>query len=189
MAPEIERYEVELAGEGGQGLVLAGLILAEAAVNDGYSVVQVAEYGPESRGSASKSDVIISSHQISYPAVTAPDFVLCMSQESADKFLPHCKDGATVLIDSTYVRHHPPVKAQVFTYPLSDTAKREFGKTIYANVAALAFFAEYTGIITLDGLLKAVTARAPKAALEQNKKAFEFGRNLVHELQTQASAK
>ena len=92
-----DRYEVRLAGEGGQGMILAGVILAEAAaVHDGLNAVQTQSYGPEARGGASRSEVIIARGDIDYPKVMSADFLLCMSQEACDKFYTQVKDAAPI---------------------------------------------------------------------------------------------
>src|SRR5512136_1101622 len=99
-----DRYEVRLAGEGGQGMILAGVILAEAAaVHDGLNAVQTQSYGPEARGGASRSEVIIARGEIDYPKVTAADLLLCMSQEACDKFYPEVKDEGCIVVDSDSV--------------------------------------------------------------------------------------
>ncbi len=114
-----DRFEVRLAGEGGQGMILAGVILAEAAaVYDGLNAVQTQSYGPEARGGASRSEVIIARGEIDYPKVMAADLLLCMSQEACDKFYTQVKDDGCIIVDSTHVRprtnpsghrraHHP----------------------------------------------------------------------------------
>ncbi|MFL7791064.1 MAG: 2-oxoacid:acceptor oxidoreductase family protein, partial [Anaerolineae bacterium] len=81
-----KRHEIRLAGTGGQGIILAGVLLAEAAVRDGMNVVQTQSYGPEARGGASRSEVIISDEEIDYPKVIEADMMLCLSQEACDRY-------------------------------------------------------------------------------------------------------
>ncbi|MEA3375983.1 MAG: 2-oxoacid:acceptor oxidoreductase family protein, partial [Chloroflexota bacterium] len=80
------RYEVRLAGTGGQGTILAGIILAEAAIREGKNVVQTQSYGPEARGGASRSEIVISEGEIDHPKVLEPNVTLCMSQEACDRY-------------------------------------------------------------------------------------------------------
>ena len=103
-----DRYEVRLAGEGGQGMILAGIILAEAAaVYDGLNAVQTQSYGPEARGGASRSEVVIAQGEIDYPKVLNPDLVLSMSQEACDRFCDGVKEDGLVVVDSTTVIRVP----------------------------------------------------------------------------------
>lgn len=102
------RYHLCLSGSGGQGLILGGALLAHAAVRDGKNVTMTSSYGPEARGGASKSDLIISSKPIDYPIPEKMDVVLAMNQESCNKFVPELKDDGILILDSTLVMHHPP---------------------------------------------------------------------------------
>ena len=86
-------YEVRLAGTGGQGAILAGILLAEAAIRDGKNVAQTQSYGPEARGGASRSEVIISDDEIHYPKVIQAHITLCMSQEACDRYGSQMKKG------------------------------------------------------------------------------------------------
>ena len=102
------RYEIRLAGSGGQGLVLAGVILAEAAgIYDGKFVCQTQSYGPAARGGASKAEVVISDAEIDYPKAIRPDVLLAMNQTSLDKYLADLKPGGVLLVDADLVREVP----------------------------------------------------------------------------------
>ena len=103
-----ERYELRFSGAGGQGLITAGIILAEAAsIIEGKSAVQSQSYGPEARGGASKSEVIISDGPIDYPKATIVDACLAMTQEAADKYAVGIKDGGILLLDDDFVHTAP----------------------------------------------------------------------------------
>jgi 2-oxoglutarate ferredoxin oxidoreductase subunit gamma len=97
------RFEVRLAGTGGQGAILAGIILAEAAILDGKNVVQTQSYGPEARGGASRSEIVISDHEIDYPKVLEPDITLCMSQEGCDRYGNQTREGGLLILDADHV--------------------------------------------------------------------------------------
>src|SRR5574340_942404 len=102
------RYGIRLAGSGGQGLILAGVILAEAAgIYDGKFVCQTQSYGPEARGGASKAEVVISDSEIDYPKAMRPDVMLAMNQQSLDAFISDLKPGGLLLVDADLVREAP----------------------------------------------------------------------------------
>jgi 2-oxoglutarate ferredoxin oxidoreductase subunit gamma len=169
------RKEFRLAGEGGQGLITAAIILAAtAAEHTAYHAVQSQSYGPESRGGSSKADVIISDEEIDYPEVKSPHVLLVMAQEACDKFMPGVRPGGTVIVDDTYVKEVPPVDANVIRYSISVKA-REMGREIVANIVALGLLVGVTGIVPEDAALEAVLKRVPKGTEELNKRAFLAG--------------
>ncbi|OGL51360.1 MAG: 2-oxoglutarate ferredoxin oxidoreductase subunit gamma [Candidatus Schekmanbacteria bacterium RIFCSPHIGHO2_02_FULL_38_11] len=170
------QYEVRLSGSGGQGLILGGVILAEAAtIYDGKNAVQSQSYGPEARGGASKSDVIISNEEIDYPKATTIDTLLSLTQEACNKYVKDLKDGGTLIIDSDMVKNIPAGNYKVIKLPIVDIAKRKVGKIITANIVALGALVEITKIVSKQAIEKAVLARVPKAFLELNKTALEAG--------------
>jgi 2-oxoglutarate ferredoxin oxidoreductase subunit gamma len=171
------RYEIRLAGSGGQGLILAGIILAEAAgVYDGKFVCQTQSYGPEARGGASKEEVVISDSEIDYPKAIRPDALLVMNQKSLDKYLSDLKPGGKLLVDADLVKEAPP--SQTLSVPFTRIA-RELGKTMVANIVALGALAQLTGVVSLESLTIAVLARVPKGTEDLNQKALEAGVNAV----------
>ncbi len=175
-----ERYEVLVSGSGGQGIILAGLIIAEAGIAQGLQVVQTASYGPESRGGASRSEVVLSGSQIDYPAVTEPDFVIALTQVAADKYAQEVRPGGIVLFDTTWVEKVPQgIHGQVASFPITEDASNQFGKALVANVIALGFFAERNPIVTADTLCAVLVTRVPKHYRELNERAFEYGRELA----------
>ncbi len=169
-----DRYEVRLAGEGGQGMILAGVILAEAAaVHDGLNAVQTQSYGPEARGGASRSEVIIARGEIDYPKVMAADLLLCMSQEACDKFYPQVKDDGCIIVDSTHVSRVPSHRA--IAVPITQIAERETGRRITASMVALGFLSGLSGVVSKEALEKAVADRVPAGTEEMNLKALAAG--------------
>lgn len=168
------RFEIRLAGEGGQGLILAGLILAEAAaVYDGKNAVQTQSYGPEARGGASKSEVIISDEQIDYPKVSSADLLLCMSQEACDRYGEELKEGGMLVADSVHVERVPAVRS--YSVPITDIAEEATGRRITANMVALGVIVGLSGVVSKEAVEKAVRARAPKGTEDLNVKALEAG--------------
>ena len=170
------RYELRFSGAGGQGLILAGVIMAEAAsIYDGKQAVQSQSYGPEARGGASKSEVIVSDGPIDYPKATVVDALLALTQEACDKYSHDLKDGGVLLIDSDLVKTQPAGNFDVVSFPIINTAKNEVGREIVANIVALGAMVALTGVVTRESAEKAVLSRVPEAFLELNKKAFNMG--------------
>ncbi len=169
------RYEVRLSGSGGQGLILAGIILAEAAsIHEGKEAVQTQSYGPESRGGASKSEVVISDAEIDYPKVTSPDLLLAMTQEACNRYIDDLKSTGIAIFDSVFVEN-PPKMPNVISLPLTSLAKETTGKTIVANIVALGAITAVSKVVSKEAIEKAVLARVPKGTEEINLKALHAG--------------
>ncbi len=170
------RYEIRFSGAGGQGLILAGVIMAEAAsIYEGIQAVQSQSYAPEARGGASKSEVIISDNAIDYPKVTKCDALLALTQEACDKYSHDLKEGGVLLIDSDLVLRQPEGNFKVTKFNITNTAKNEIGREIVTNIVALGAMVALTGVVSKENAEKAVLARVPEAFLELNKKAFNIG--------------
>jgi 2-oxoglutarate ferredoxin oxidoreductase subunit gamma len=179
--------EVSLGGSGGQGLVLMGLILAEAAgIYEGRNVVSSQLYGPESRGGASRSDVIISDEEIDYPEVENPDILFVFNQAAASKYVQHLKPGGTVIYDSTFVHNPPAVDGKVFHLPITQLAREKVGRDIVANIVAIGAITTLTGVVSQDSLTRAVMDRVPKGTEEVNRKALQVGIDAAEALMSQA---
>lgn len=171
-----ERYEIRFSGAGGQGLITAGIILAEAAsIIEGKNAVQSQSYGPEARGGASKSEVIISDGPIDYPKATIVDACLAMTQEAADKYANGIKKGGVLLLDADFAPKAPEGDFKVYKMPIMRTAKDEIGREIVANVVALGAMIALTDVVSREAGLKAVLSKVPKAFLELNEKAYNAG--------------
>jgi 2-oxoglutarate ferredoxin oxidoreductase subunit gamma len=169
-----DRFEIRLAGAGGQGMILAGLILAEAAaIYDGKNAIQTQSYGPEARGGASGSEVVISEGTIHYPKVMSPDVLLAMSQEACDKFFYSLKSDGLLIVDSGFVERVPSSRAVVL--PITEIAQETTGRAITANIVALGLIGGLTGIISRGALEKAVSAHVPKGTTELNLQAVAAG--------------
>lgn len=170
-----QRLEVSLCGSGGQGLILAGIVAADAAIRQGKNAVHSQSYGPEARGGASRSEVIVSEGTVYYPEVTSPDILLAMTQESCDKYASRVKPGGVLLLDSTYIDSMPQVSARLYRYPITKLAIDKCGNALVANVVALGMLCRITGFLSLEALEKAVLARVPAAVKELNIKALAAG--------------
>jgi 2-oxoglutarate ferredoxin oxidoreductase subunit gamma len=168
-----ERKEIRLAGSGGQGLILAGVILAEAVgIHEGKFVAQTQSYGPEARGGASKSEVVISDQEIDYPKAVKPDILLVMNQTACDLYIFDVKPGGSLIVDSSLV-HHLPTSLAV-ALPFTKIA-RELGREMMANVVALGALATLTEVVSLPSLEAALLARVPPGTEKLNKQALQAG--------------
>lgn len=169
-----DRFELRLSGSGGQGMILASVILGEAiGGGDGRNVTQSQSYGPEARGGASKSDVVVSSNEIYYPKAIKLDLLLAMTQESLDKYFCDLKPGGTLIVDTTLVTEVPTT--EYYGLPFTRLAREEAGQVMVANVVALAAIAALTGVVSRESLTEAVLARAPRGTEDKNRKAIEIG--------------
>jgi 2-oxoglutarate ferredoxin oxidoreductase subunit gamma len=169
-----KRTEIRLAGEGGQGMILAGIILAEAAaIYDGKQATQTQSYGPEARGGASRSEVVISDDEIDHPEVLAADVVVALSQEAYKKFAKSVHAGGLLIVDEDRVETSPEFRG--VKIPVARLAQETTGKAITANTVALGALVGLTGVVSRKAIEKAVAARAPKGTEEMNRKALEAG--------------
>lgn len=170
--------ELRLTGSGGQGLILAGIILAEAALYDGKNVVQSQSYGPEARGGASRAEIIISSDIINYPKVDNCDIMLALTQDAYDKYISSLKSGGILVLDSS-VKAKEDNNITTYVLPILETATEKIGKSMVANIVALGSTCELTKIVSKESLTRAVCGRVPRGTEDLNKKALEEGFNLI----------
>ncbi len=172
----MSRYELRFSGAGGQGLITAGIIMAKAAsIYQGIQAVQSQSYGPEARGGASKSEVIISDEAIDYPKVTKCDALLAMTQEACNKYSDDLKEGGILLYDSDLVTKLPEGNFKRVGFNIINTAKNDVGREIVANIVALGAMVALTGQVTRENAEKAVLSSVPEAFIELNRKAFNMG--------------
>lgn len=171
-----ERKEICLSGSGGQGLILAGIILAEAAgIYDGHEAVQTQSYGPEARGGASRSEVIISEEKIDYPKILKSDILLALTQKACDKYVHNLKKDGILLVDTTNVLKIPSFSGKIYQHPITDDAVKILGNQLVTNVISLGIIIQLTNIVTKDAIKKALLARIPARVKELNMKALEHG--------------
>jgi len=171
----VRRYEARLSGAGGQGIILAGVILAEAAgVHEGRRVVQTQSYGPESRGSACKCDVVVGDTEIKYPGVHHPDLLVALTQEACDKYVGELKPDGLLIYDPLFVRKPPEGVKRAYAVPATQIAEG-LGRKIAANMVALGAVAALAGIVKGESLERAVVARSPHGTEAGNLAAFRAG--------------
>ena len=178
-----DRVEICLSGAGGQGLILAGIILAEAAgIYEGKEVVQTQSYGPEARGGASKSEVIISSEPIAYPKVIKADILLALNQAAGDKYIKNLSRDGLLIVDSSLVPKIPVVPVQIYPFPITKIAQERLGTKLVINIISLGIIAGLTGVVSREALKEAVYHRVPSRVKEINDQALSLGFDLAQEL-------
>lgn len=177
-----KQLELRLTGSGGQGLITAGIILAEAALKDNKNAIQTQSYGPEARGGASKAEVIISDESIDFPKVTLPNMVLALTQVACDKYISDISEEGTIIIDDSIVMPEGLKAARILSVPIIQTAKNEVGKEIVANIVALGVIVGITGIVTRESLEKAILSRIPRGTEDLNKMALQKGYEIAEKL-------
>ncbi|MFZ3132276.1 MAG: 2-oxoacid:acceptor oxidoreductase family protein [Desulfosporosinus sp.] len=169
------KQEFLLTGTGGQGLILAAIMLAQAGINAGQNVAQSQSYGPEARGGICRAEVIISNEAIHYPKVENPDFVLTLSQEAYIKYGLHLHEDASLIVDNSQVTEVTPRSVNFYALPITKTARTQFGSEEGANLVALGIVASLSGIISLDNILQVAQQWAPQGTAERNIKALALG--------------
>jgi 2-oxoglutarate ferredoxin oxidoreductase subunit gamma len=178
------RKEFRLSGSGGQGLILAGKILAEAAaIYDDKNATQSQSYGPDARGGSSRSEIIVSDEEIDYPKAVNIDLLLAFTQEACDKYKKDVKDNGIVLVDSGYVTNVPKGNFKVYSVPITDIAEKNVGKALVANIVALGMITELTKVVSKEAVESAIRSRVPKGTEDLNLKAFTVGVETAQKLQ------
>ncbi|MGA2698903.1 MAG: 2-oxoacid:acceptor oxidoreductase family protein [Methanoregula sp.] len=168
------RREVRFSGFGGQGIILSTVILGRAAVMyDHKYAVQTQVYGPEARGGASMSAVIIDDEEILYPEVSVPDIFVIMSQEGFEKYGAAARPEAVMILDSTLVHSRP--SCTFYEIPATAEAKTTLGRDIVANIVMLGALVSYTHVVSVEALKKAILDSVPKGTETLNTKAMELG--------------
>ena len=170
---------IRLAGAGGQGIGLAGLLLAEAAVAAGRNATHAQAYGPESRGGASKAEVIISDGEIEFPCADRVDALVALTQEAHDRYASLLEPGGTLIVDRDQVRVEPGGGAVSHALPITATAQRVLGTAMGANLVALGAIVGLSGAVPVEAAEHVVAARRPGGSAERALSAFRAGLDLV----------
>jgi 2-oxoglutarate ferredoxin oxidoreductase subunit gamma len=177
------RYEIRLSGEGGQGLVLVGKILAEAAaIYDGINATQSQSYGPEARGGASRSEVILSDEDIDFPKAVDLDLLLALTQKACDRYVNDLKPNGILLIDSDAVANVPEGPFRVLAVPVIRTAGEKLERSIVANIVSLGLVTRITKVVSESAVREAILTRVPKGTEDINLQAFELGLSMADEM-------
>jgi len=179
--------EVRIAGFGGQGVVLAGVLLGQAAIEDGLHAVQNQSYGAEARGGAARSEVVISPDPIIYPEVIAPHIMAALSQAALDRYLPDLRPDGALILDAELVSQVPDVPGITLRRgPFTTVTGQELGRPIVANMVMLGFLVATTHVVTRNSLRQAVRQGVPPGTEELNLQALERGMELAALQQTSA---
>jgi 2-oxoglutarate ferredoxin oxidoreductase subunit gamma len=179
------RYEIRLSGAGGQGMILAGIILAEAALQEeGLNATQTQSYGPESRGGASRAEVILSRDIIDYPKVIKPDCLLSLTQEAFDKYGSEIRDDGVIIVDERIDTSAvtEDIQDNICSLPIMKTAIEDVGMRLTANIVVLGVIDKFVKEISSEYIKDAISDRVPQETVEKNMKAFELGQKLSNEL-------
>ncbi len=172
------RYNIRLSGAGGQGLIQAARIIAEAAaIYDNKNAAESCSYGPEARGSASRAEIIISDETIDYPRAEGVDFLMALTQQAYDKHIKDLRPDGTVVVDSNVKTSDKIKDRKVYSIPFLEIAKKECGKPNMTNIVALGFFAEVNDVVGKKSIQQAILARIPKNSEEIYIKAYDAGLN------------
>jgi 2-oxoglutarate ferredoxin oxidoreductase subunit gamma len=175
----VKRAEIRIAGFGGQGVVLAGVLLgAAAAVTDGRRAIQTQSYGAAARGGGARSEVVISDDPIIYPRVTHPDIMVAMSEEAMKKYGPDMRPGGLLIIDGDLVKNGIRDDVRLVAVPASNLATQELGRTIVANLVMLGVVVAKTNIVSNAGMETAIRDHVPPKTIDLNLKAFRRGLEL-----------
>lgn len=169
------RHEIRLAGHGGQGIILAGYIIGQAAaIFEGKNATYIRDYGPEARGGACRADVVISDERVLYPRIKTPSILIVMSQQAYNKYSPEKSQNTLLIIDEDLVKPRKGKDERLLAIPATQIAE-ELGRVAVANVVMLGFFTAVTDIVSLEAMKKSLLASVPKDTAELNLKALERG--------------
>lgn len=171
---------IVFSGSGGQGVVTASILLAEAAVlYESLNAVQSQSYGPEARGGSTRSDVIISDSNINYPKVIQPNVLVSLTQQAYDKFYPIIRPGGLLITDTRFVKIRSKVDAQHQELPMYQTVMDKIGKPIVFNICMLGAVIALTDIVKTESVIKVLESRIPSNFLEINQNALTLGIQLA----------
>lgn len=173
-----EITQVRLAGFGGQGIVLAGMLLGIAGVREGLEVANSNSYGAQARGSACKAEVVLGRKPIVFPHVLESDILIALSQEAYELFLPNMAEDGTILFDPYHV-HPGQTSHTLYEIPATQAVLDAFKSPQAANIVMLGAFTDLTGIISRESMTGAVKENVPQRFVDVNLKALELGFELA----------
>ena len=176
----MEKYRFLLSGSGGQGVITMAILLAEAAVlHEGLIAVQSQSYGPEARGGATRSDVIISDSEILFPKVLQPNYLVAMTNEAAGKYMPLIRPGGMCIYDTYLVQPSRRIDAMLMGMPMQKAVLEKFHKTQALNICVLGALVTLTGAVKMESVEQVLKARFKPAFHEANSAALALGAELA----------
>ncbi len=174
----MDRYEIRLSGAGGQGMILAGIIIAEAVLyEEGLNVTQTQSYGPESRGGASRAEVVLSNEVIDFPKVIRPDILVALTQKAYDKYSQDVKEDTIVIVDDGIDTKDSQNKT--YKLPIFEKAINEVEMKLTANILILGVIDDLIPQIRTSSIKKAIKNRVPENTVAVNMKAFSVGKKMA----------
>jgi len=178
----MKRTRIVFSGSGGQGVITAAIILAEAAViHEGLNATQSQSYGAAARGGATRSDIIISDEVINFPEVTQPNILVCLTQQAYTTFSPIIRPGGTLISDSRFVETTRKVDARQIELPIYQTVMDKIGKPIVFNICVLGALLGIAPLVREESLLTVIRDRVPKDFIAMNNEAFQLGLTIAQE--------
>ena len=172
----MNRVRLVFSGSGGQGVITAAIILAEAAViYEGLNATQSQSYGAAARGGSTRSDIIISNSEIDFPEVTQPNILVCLTQDAYNSYSSVIRPGGILLTDSRYVQTIRKVDAKQVELPMYDSVMEKIGKPVVFNICVLGALIGITEVVKPRAVMATVTDRVPKDFVDLNNRAFDLG--------------
>ena len=176
----MERCRIVFSGSGGQGVITAAIIIAEAAVlHENLVAVQSQSYGPEARGGSARSDVIISDSKILFPKVIQPNVLVCLTQQAYNKFYSTIRPGGLLLTDTRYVETLRKADAKQVELPMYKTVMDKIGNQIVLNICMLGAIVSLLNIVKPESIIKVLETRIPEKFLGLNRKALNLGMSIA----------
>ena len=176
----MERCRMVFSGSGGQGVITAAVILAEAAVIvEGLNATQSQTYGAAARGGATRTDIIISDAQIHYPKVIQPNVLVCLTQEAYGLYQSIIRPGGLLLSDSRFVMSEKKVDARQIELPMYQQVMEKIGKPIVFNICMLGALIKITGLVKPESIMTILEKRIPAGFVDMNRQALELGMELA----------
>ncbi len=178
--------EIRFSGFGGQGIIRCALITGKAlSIYDGKHATMNQSFGPEARGSACSSQLVVSDERVLYPYITTPEILVSMSQEAYEKYEPELGEEGILIIDEDLVGPKTSRdNVRMYSIPATRIAE-EMGNRIIANLVMLGFFSAITEIVSPESMKKALPGLVPDRFVELNKQAFdrgyEYGQQVLQE--------
>ena len=175
----MKRTEILIGGVGGQGVILAGILLGAAAtLFDNKKAVQTQAYSSEQRGGMAKAEVILADEPITDPQVRRPDILIALAQDAVNRHLQKIKSSGLLVMDSDLVKEVGPGDFQTLAIPATSLAEKELGNIVVANLILLGGLIKKTGLLSVGAMEKAIAANVPPKAKDMNLNAFRRGLEL-----------
>ncbi len=164
------RKELRFSGFGGQGVILMGHIMGKACIMDGKNVTLTQSYGPEARGGACSTDIIVSDENIYYPHVRRPDILIAMSRSALNTYGASLAEGGLLLVDTGLVE-----SSSGKGIPATELAEDKIGTRLVSNIVMLGYFTAVTGVVSIESVKKSILELVPESTEEKNMEAFDLG--------------